>query len=84
MCEKSASLTRNLPPCPTADRATGPLMASAETHWLDKVGCRPASAAFDALNLGILLSDKKPLSRLYQALEELRQRFPRARPQRGA
>ncbi|MDF2393951.1 hypothetical protein GWQ44_00215 [Pseudomonas sp. 3MA1] len=32
--------------------------------------------AIEALNLSVLLSDKKPLSRLYQALEELHQRAP--------
>lgn len=34
------------------------------------------SQAIEALNLSVLLSDKKPLSRLYQALEELHQRAP--------
>ena len=32
--------------------------------------------AIEGLNLGILLSDKKPLSLLYQALEDLQQRAP--------
>ena len=32
--------------------------------------------AIEALNLSVLLSDKKPLSRLYQALEELHTRAP--------
>ncbi|WP_430448077.1 MAG: hypothetical protein ACQZ2J_15065 [Pseudomonas piscis] len=32
--------------------------------------------AIEALNLSTLLSDKKPLSRLYQALEDLHQRSP--------
>ncbi|NBF04825.1 hypothetical protein GV819_21295 [Pseudomonas sp. Fl5BN2] len=32
--------------------------------------------AIEALNLSTLLSDKKPLSRLYQALEEMHQRAP--------